>query len=214
MKNVIGYIKRKIGYAIGAMKYDWDYLGVLNSPFKGLQLEWYWGEIGLGLPYFLPRRLVKMTREDCVKALQDDIDRRLPKYVEGRDETYYKNHKKFVPIKHFGFNYITLGWKTKWDDFRFEWAPRYSLVIFGRQLCVTIKPRIKEVENRTLLEDIYWEAWLNYKHKTDKTKSKVERLQELMENFSCTYITYGSGENKNERTEVDYFPQILKAKYL
>lgn len=213
MKNILNYIKSRIKYIIASVKYDWSYLGVLNSPFIGLRIEWYWGDISKGVPYFLPRREAKMTKEDCEESLRNDKERCLPRYVENRDWTYYKNHKKFVPIKYFGFNYTTLGWKTKWDDYRFEWAPIYSFVIFGKQLCITVKPKIDSIEDKALIEDIYWEAWLNYRYNTDKTKSKVDRLKELKEKHSCTYVTHSTDKEK-DKIETDYYPTILKAKYL
>jgi hypothetical protein len=55
MKKIIRYIKSKISN----FKYNWSYLGVLNSPFVGLELKWYFGEIKYGTPYFLPIKCVK-----------------------------------------------------------------------------------------------------------------------------------------------------------
>ena len=104
--------------------YNLSFLGVLNSPFRGLKLKWYFGDIEHGTPYFLPRKWVK---------------------------------NKPVPIKYFGFNFTTLGWKTKWEDYRFEWSPSISLVIFGKQLFIEILPNIK-TDDSTIAIDCYWEA--------------------------------------------------------
>jgi len=194
---MIKFIKR----ILSNIRYKWSWLGVLNSPFKGLKLIWYFGEIKHGLPYFLPRKLVKMTKEDCEKSLQDDIKRCLPKYVENRTWEYYKNHKKFSPIKYFGWNSTTLGWKTKWGDYRFEWNPIYSLVIFGKQLFVVVVPKI----DKECMFDIYWEAWLNYRYKTDNSKSKQYRVKQLKEIYSYTW--------SDGKKETDYYPYILKNKY-
>ena len=60
---------------IKTIKYNLLFLKVLNSPFKGLKLKWYFGEIKHGTPYFLPRKWVKVTKEDCEKLLQDDLER-------------------------------------------------------------------------------------------------------------------------------------------
>jgi len=169
MKKILNYFKYFIK--------SYDYLKIINSPFKGLTLDIYWGEIVKGVPYFLPRRVV---------------------------------HKKFVPVKYFGFDSITLGWKSKYDEYRFEWPPIYSFIIFGKQLCITIKPNINSGEDIVLVEDIYWEAWLNYRYRTDKTKSKLERLKELKEKHSCTYIMY----NRNTKTKIDYYTIIIKDEYL
>jgi hypothetical protein len=36
--------------------YKFDYIGVFNSPFVRPKFKWYFGEIALGVPYFLPRK--------------------------------------------------------------------------------------------------------------------------------------------------------------
>ena len=201
LKNlkIIKYFKQKIVN----FRYDWDYLRVLDSPFKGLRLKWYFGKIQHGTPYFLPRKWVKMTQADCEKSLADDIERCLPKYVEDRTWEHYKKYKKPVPIKYFGYNSCTLGWKPKWDEYSYEWSPCYSLVIFGKQLFVTVLP---DVGDDCLRWDVYWEAWLNYSRRTDKTKSKMERVQELKKVHSCTW-------GNDEKGYIDYYPYILKSKY-
>ena len=152
--------------------YNLSFLGVLNSPFRGLKLVWYFGDIEHGTPYFLPRRWVK---------------------------------NKPVPIKYFGFNFTTLGWKTKWEDYRFEWLPSISIVLFGKQLFIEIVPNIK-IDNSAIATDCYWEAWLNYKYKTDKTKSIEERIEELQKVYSCTW-------GNSEMGYTNYYPIVLKNKY-
>jgi len=41
-----------------------------------------------------------------------------------------------LPRKRFGFDFVDLGWKTKWDkdDFRFEWNPMISFVFWKWQV--------------------------------------------------------------------------------
>ena len=152
--------------------YNLSFLGVLNSPFRGLKLKWYFGDIEHGTPYFLPRKWVK---------------------------------NKPVPIKYFGFNFTTLGWKTKQEDYRFEWSPSISLVIFGKQLFIEVLPNV-DMSKSIVVLDCYWEAWLTYYYNTDKTKSKEERLEELYKKYSCTW-----GNEKDGY--VDYYPYILKEDY-
>ena len=166
---------------ISNVKYNWSYLGVLNSPFVGLRLKWYFGKIQHGTPYFLPR-----------------------KWVELKEKPGYKTT---IQIKYFGWNSTTLGWKTKWYNYRFEWAPCYSLVIFGKQLFVCVLPRMESKDDFCIRQDCYWEAWLTYNYRTDKTKSKTERLQETIKQYSCTW-----GNKKEGYT--DYYPLILKKKYI
>ena len=100
-------------------------------------LYFYFGEIKMGTPYFLPRKWVKDTEKP--------------------------GHLKAVPIKYFGINYNTLGWKTKYDEYRFEYNPALSIVMFGKQLYISISPKIYEDR-----DDIYWEAWLYYKDTNKK----------------------------------------------
>ena len=84
----------------------------LFSPFKRPKLQFYFGPIIMGTPYFLPRRAVK----------DPDNPGRL----------------RFVPKK-FGFDFCKLGWKTKWSDtdYRFEWSPVWSFVFFKWQIAIT-----------------------------------------------------------------------------
>ena len=209
MKKLIKYFKAKISN----FKYNWGYLGVLNSPFVGLELKWYFGKIKYGTPYFLPRKCVKCSFEDGVKAWdkmnvisQEFYLRQQSK--ESWIKNYAKTHTKTVPIKYFGFDYTTLGWKTKWDDYRFEWSPSISIVIFGKQLFITILPKMdKEPGDTTVRLDSYWEAYLTYKYKTDKSKSKQERLKQTMKLYSCTW-------GNEEMGYTNYYPLILKNKYI
>ena len=210
MKKLIKYFKVKISN----FKYNWGYLGVLNSPFVGLELKWYFGEIKHGTPYFLPRKWVKCNFEDATKAwhkLDDDLRLAYSKKVGGTNKwfnDYIEGHTKPIPIKYFGFNYTTLGWKTKWGDYRFEWSPSISIIIFGKQLFITIIPKMgKTPEDTRIMVDSYWEAYLTYKYRTDKTKSKHERLEQTMKEYSCTW-------GNKEMGYRDYYPLILKDKYI
>ena len=139
MKKIIRYIKAKISN----FKYNWDYLGVLNSPFVGLELKWYFGEIKHGTPYFFPRKWVKCNFEDGLKAWDKLGERSQQAYLRSQTQQewikkYTKSYTKPIPIKYFGFDYTSLGWKTKWGDYRFEWSPSISIIIFGKQLFITI----------------------------------------------------------------------------
>ena len=186
--------------------YKFFFLKVLNSPFKGLKLKWYFGKIQHGTPYFLPRKWVKWSKDDCIKAIKekqaifDKVDKLNPYTIDS-----FKNIRKPVPIKYFGFQFTTLGWKTKWNDYRFEWSPMISIVLFGKQICIWFMPNINLDEYRIAL-DCYWEAWLNYKYKTDKSKSVEKRLEELQKEYSCSW-------GNKEKGYTNYYPIILKNKY-
>ena len=149
-----------------------SYLKAFCSPFKRPKLKWYFGKIAIGTPYFFPRRTIK------------DPDK--PGYL------------KFVPKK-IGFDFVGLGWKTKWTstDYRFEWAPVWSFVFFGKQIAVSfIAPE----------QDHYWEAWLYYMHNT--TGTRKQRIAKCRLEFPLKYIRYSN----NEERSIDYYDLILKTK--
>lgn len=108
MIKFINTIKFKVKYFF----YKFRFLLALFSPFKPFKAIFYFGEIKIGTPYFLPRKLVK-NKEN-------------PGWM------------KFVPKK-FGIDVVPLGWKTKWSDtdYRFEWSPRISIVFWKYQFCVS-----------------------------------------------------------------------------
>jgi len=105
---------------------DLDFLRAYNSPFKAPRLKWYCGKVALGTPYFFPRKWVKATPALAIKAaVQKTRDTRQwnknnPQYLrreksfrELYDESLTRLHA--VPKK-IGFDFVPLGWKTKWDS--------------------------------------------------------------------------------------------------
>ena len=90
-----------------------NYWKVLFSPLKPFKLQFYFGKVAVGVPYFLPRKLVKCKTK--------------PGFMTTKS-------------KKFGFNYCGLGWKTKWSptDYRFEWRPTLSFVAFKLQIAIMI----------------------------------------------------------------------------
>lgn len=115
-------------------------------------------------------------------------------------------NNKFVPIKYFGINYWSLGWKTKWSntDVRFEWDPGLSIVLFGTQIVIYPTPSCFD---NTLSH--YWEAWIIYNKHTDKTKTVEERIKESMELYPAKWVKYEEGK----QISVNYWNYILKDKY-
>lgn len=107
---------------------------------------------------------------------------------------------KFVK-KRIGFDFVGLGWKTKWTstDFRFEWNPVWSFVFFKWQLALTFVP--VEYSN-------YWEAWLYYHYET--TGTMRERVEACKRDFPQLSTIYKQGE---EPYSVNYYNIILKNKY-
>ena len=201
---------KKIKVLLSNIDYKLSFMGVLNSPFKGLKLKWYFGKIQHGTPYFLPRKWVKCNLDDGLKAWNKLGERSQNAYLRSQTqqewiEKYANNHTKPVPIKYFGWHFTSLGWKTKWNEYRFEWSPMISIVLFGKQICIWFMPNIDLDEYRIAL-DCYWEAWLNYKYKTDKSKSVEKRLEELQKEYSCSW-------GNEEKGYTNYYPIILKNKY-
>src|SRR5690349_21002029 len=85
------------------------FLKAFFSPFKRPKIRLYIGEIVIGTPYFLPRR-----------------------WVKSKEKPGYWNA---VPKK-IGFDFVGLGWKTKYDSYRFEWAPVWSFVFIKWQIAL------------------------------------------------------------------------------
>jgi hypothetical protein len=189
------------------------FLKAFNSPFKRPKLNLYIGKVAIGTPYFFPRKWVKGTpkliNEAVIKYIQkeENYNKLNPNYarkIKSYNELYEekKNYSYAVPKK-IGFDFIGLGWKLKWDDtdYRFEWSPVWSFVFFKWQIAITFNT--PEPSN-------YWEAWLYYQKNTDKTKSKLERIQQCMKEFSLLYTVSTNG---NKET-IDYYTKVLKTKYL
>ena len=189
-----------------------SYFKALFSPFKPFRLKWYIGKTAIGTPYFYPRRWIKATpklaneavleyieREEQYNKLNPNYARKIRPY-----EVVYKEKMryKYAVPKKIGFDIVGLGWKTKWENYRFEWSPMFSFVFFGYQIAVTVIA--PEMSN-------YWEAWLYYERNTDKTKSKSERIKQCRDEYPQIYTVHYK-EGKEET--VDYYDKILRKKYL
>lgn len=174
-----------------------SYLKAFFSPFKRPKLKWYIGKIAIGTPYFYPRRWVRYSYKDCVneanKALENDKHNSL---TFNQLVKKYSGYQKAVK-KRIGFDFVSLGWKTKYGEYRHEWNPVWSFVFFGYQIAVMVIPE----------HDMhYWECWLNYEYNTDKTKTKKERIKQCIKEYPCTWSVNGE--------YVDYYQLILKKKYV
>ena len=180
------------------------WIKALFSPFTPFKIKWYVGKTQVGVPYFLPRKWVKVNQADCLKLATENTQKKGHIHY-GKDPTTimdeYKNYTKPVPLK-VGFSSCGLGWKTKWDqyDFRHEWNPIISFVFFGYQIAMTVyHPHHSH----------YWESWLCYEYRSDKNKSKRKRVNFCRRKSPQTWST-GHGENK---VVTDYWDLILKPKY-
>jgi len=180
------------------------WLKILNSPFKPFKVSFYIGKIQIGIPYFYPRKWVKYNNQDIQKAIQEHKANKNKVLVSDAQlyDMYY-NYKKAVPLK-VGFSYCSLGWKTKYDSFRYEWGPVLSFVFFGYQIALMVGFRDRKAV------DHYWEAWLYYEYNTDKTKSKRERIEQCRKEAPATWRISRDGKEE----VIDYYERILKPKYL
>ena len=182
------------------------FLKALNSPFKPFKLKWYIGKISIGTPYFFPRKWVDLNEKEVeakAKEKYDKLDEELKtKVTLDHYKQQYKNTQKAIP-KLIGFDFVELGWKTKWTDidYRFEYSPLISFVFFKWQIALMfIAPEL----------DHYWSSWLYYENNTDKSKSKKERIKQCQDQFPQNWISYKNG---NKET-INYYKFILKEKYL
>ena len=201
---------KKLKTILRNLKYKYEWLRVINSPFVKLKWKFKWyKKPTLGTPYFLPRRMVKFTKQDSINKYLEEVKRfndrgyPIPKTL---NENSYLNYSKFVPIKYFGIKYWSLGWKTKWSntDVRFEWGPGLSIVLFGTQ--IVIYP-IPNCTSNAL--DHYWEAWIIYRYHTNKKYSVENRIKECMKLYPARWVKYEEGK----QIPVNYWNYILKSKY-
>ena len=154
------------------------FLKVFNSPFKRPKLKWYFGEVAIGTPYFHPRRWI--------------------------DNPEKPGYKMAVPKK-IGFDFVGLGYKTKWDehDYRFEWSPVWSFVFFKLQLAVTFE--VPHPEH-------YWVCWLTYENDTDEDLLSTEARIKIAKEINPEIWTSSRGEGKKET--ICYWDKVLKDKWL
>ena len=192
-------------------RFEW--VNILNSPFKLPKVDFYAGKTQIGIPYFLPRKFVKATNRTATIAALNEIESQKrwnesnPKYarkIKSFEELFNeKLNYRFAEPLTIGFSYCGLGYKTKWSDtdYRHEWNPVLSFVFFGYQMALTIySPH----------HDHYWTSWLYYKNHTDKTKSKMERVTECREGFPQIWTSSKDGVKET----IDYYECILKRKYI
>jgi hypothetical protein len=189
---------------------DLDFLRAYNSPFKPLRPKWYCGKIALGTPYFFPRKWVKATpkraHEATLKYIKEteDFNKRNPEYarsVRPYDKIFAdKMQCSYAVPKKIGFDFVSLGWKTKWNSYRFEWSPMISFVFFKWQIAVTfVAPHL----------DHYWESWLYYTRETKGTTA--ERIAQCRKEAPQTWTSHNSDGTKET---INYYDLILKKKWL
>lgn len=190
---------------------QFNWLKVYFSPFKPPVPKIYIGKTSIGTPYFLPRVWKKATPQKAIDAAIEEM-KNVEKHnsAEGsyKRKVYsfgdlyerYLTHS-FAAPKKIGFDFVGLGWKTKWTstDYRFEWSPVWSFVFFKWQIAITFVP---------IEPHHYWECWLYYSRETKGTTK--ERLEQARTEFPCVWTSIKNGV----KTEICYWDIILKNKYL
>lgn len=156
------------------------YFKILNSPFVRPKFMVYIGRIKHGHPYFLPRRWVMTS----------------------------KGFRSPKPINWLGFDYNGLGWKTKFESYRFEYVPSFSIVFLGIQFYIAYKYNPTN-SNEPIAGESYWEGVINYLYNTEESKNIEGRTDELFNNYSCSWRSFKNGGY----VTIDYYPLILKKKY-
>lgn len=186
---------------------DLSWLRIYFSPFKPFLPKLYIGKTAIGLPYFLPRKMVKATPERAHKAVEDYIEREesynklnpnSARKIKPYDEVFAEKMKYSyaVPLK-VGFSSCSLGWKTKYDSFRHEFNPVWSFVFFGYQIALIFRPE----------DDChFWECYIAFEYDTDKSKSPKERLKEAIKKHPCTWTSHS---DKGKIT-TDYWTKVIK----
>lgn len=162
---------------------------LLTSPFKIPNFRISLSKVKYGVPWFKPRKLVKMSWETAIKKSVDSGFKHPPSY-------YRKRYCEPKP-KRIGFDIVSLGYKYKFNSLRFEWNPMLSIVFFGLQFCIKVRPEH---------ESQYWESWVYYHKHTDKTKSTRERIKQCREEAPQTWISSRDGR-------IDFYELILRDKW-
>ena len=139
-----------------------------------------------------------MNRFTFLKVYNSPFKPFLPKLYIGRVAI---GVPYFYPRKKVGFDFVGLGYKTKWSatDYRLEWNPIWSFVFYKWQISLIFEP----VESHH-----YWEAWLYYYYNTEGTKE--ERIRECKKEFPLNITV--SGIKDGEKYEYNYnaYDRILK----
>jgi hypothetical protein len=190
---------------------NFEWLSVYFSPFKPPKLKFYFGKVAIGTPIFLPRTWKKATPQKAIDEAVKELKRikehnrregnyKLTEWSFSELYDRYLNYR-FSDPKKFGFDFVGLGWKTKYDSFRHEWNPIWSFVCFGYQIALIFRPE----------DDMhFWECYLAFEHDTDKSKSAQERLKEAKEKHPCVWTSHSD----KGKVTTDYWTKVIKKRYL
>jgi len=190
------------------MRNKFKFLKVFFSPFKPIYPRFHFGIIDVSVPFFYPRRWVKYTPKMATEKALESYSNYMKDWSFSKKYNHFLRCKKAIPKK-IGFDFVDLGWKTKFydTDFRYEWSPVWSFVFFKWQIAVIWNPKKDRAH--------YWECWLTYHFATDKNKTVKERIKQAREinpqNWSTSYV---DSTGKRIEKDVCYWDEVLKSKYV
>jgi hypothetical protein len=163
----------------------------LNKEIKDVFIPpkkvYYFGKLIHGSPFFYPmnfnKNIISLRKlKFKSKEMLDAYDKQYP-HLKGQGERMYSN----LPMVRRAKNWILkfknhywleigwpimihtneLGWKTKYDSVRFEWAPAFYIFFFHWQFCIWWNA--PDGNN-----DKYYEMILWYLHYSDKDIVKAK----------------------------------------
>jgi hypothetical protein len=111
-------------------------------------------------------------------------------------------------------------WKTKWDEYRYEFPPLFSIVFFGRSRSYWLKhPKLQEKDG--YYDENYWEPILYYKDTehfsgTESYITEGEKRSVFANNIievGKTYGTYQTFEFDRWDSHYAMLPEFLKEPY-
>jgi hypothetical protein len=189
-------------------KFEW--MKIYFSPFKPPKPKLYIGKTAVSTPFFYPRVWKKATHpraiDAAIKRIEEIINHNKRNEYKLREQSFGELYNRYINSsfpqpKKIGFDVCNLGWKTKFDSFRFESNPVWSFVFFGYQIAITF----------VLENDMHsWEAYLAYEYDTDKSKSAEERIKQARKKHPNIWTRY----DKGVKTTVDYWDLAIKKRYL
>lgn len=81
-----------IKHVIGMIKWKFQWIPILWSPFVFPKFSWYFGKIACGVPYFLPSKWKKYTEKDIIKEWEK-FQIKLKEHIE----LYEKGERSLTP---------------------------------------------------------------------------------------------------------------------
>lgn len=186
--------------------YNFKWMKIYFSPFRPPKPKLYIGKTAIGVPHFYPRVWKKVTpqiaADRAIKRLEEINNHNKINEHKLREASFEELYERYINSlfaepKKIGFDFCDLGWKTKFNSFRFESSPIWSFVCFGYQIAITF----------VLENDMHsWECFLAYEYDTDKSKSAEERIRQARKKHPNIWTSY----DKGVKTTADYWDLAIK----